>query len=142
MDYGGDVSVEECWSSLGSDEGATLIDVRTRAEWTFVGVPHLEPSMKPLVGVEWQSFPAMQVDDRFAERLAGELDALGVTKESKLYFLCRSGVRSLAAARVMTAQGYSLSYNVAGGFEGDPDDQGHRGKRNGWKASGLPWKQS
>jgi len=59
-----------------------------------------------------------------------------------LLFLCRSGVRSRAAAIAMTAAGYSRAYNIAQGFEGDPDAERHRGNKNGWKASGLPWKQT
>jgi rhodanese-related sulfurtransferase len=51
-------------------------------------------------------------------------------------------VRSRAAAVAMTGAGYSRAYNIAGGFEGDPDAERHRGNRNGWKASGLPWKQT
>jgi rhodanese-related sulfurtransferase len=57
-------------------------------------------------------------------------------------FLCRSGVRSRAAAIAMTRAGFSRAYNIAGGFEGDLDGERHRGAANGWKAAGLPWKQT
>jgi rhodanese-related sulfurtransferase len=91
--------------------------------------------------IEWQSFPDQSVDPHFAERLAAELKALGVTQEDNLFFICRSGSRSLAAARAMAAMGFDACHNVAGGFEGPLDDERHRGSVDGWKASGLPWLQ-
>jgi hypothetical protein len=65
--------------------------VRTRAEWTYVGIPDLGPIGKRAVLVEWQTFPDQTVDARFVERLAGELKALGVQPDDDLYFICRSG---------------------------------------------------
>ena len=76
-----------------------------------------------------------------AERLAGELRALGVQFDDDLFFICRSGSRSLAAAKAMAAAGYRACHNVAGGFEGPLDDDSHRGSVGGWKAAGLPWIQ-
>jgi rhodanese-related sulfurtransferase len=92
--------------------------------------------------VEWQTFPDQAIDPRFAERLAGELKALGVELEDDLFFICRSGSRSLAAAKAMAAMGYRACHNVACGFEGPLDDGRHRGALAGWKAAGLPWQQS
>lgn len=142
MTYGGDVSPQECWLLLQKKQGAVLVDVRTRAEWTFVGVPDLEGGMIPIIGQEWQVFPQMEVDSRFAEVLKEKLDGVGAGPDTEISFLCRSGVRSLAAARAMTAAGYTKAYNITGGFEGDPDEYGHRGNVNGWKAAGLPWRQN
>jgi rhodanese-related sulfurtransferase len=79
------------------------------------------------------------LDPRFAERLAGELKALGVQLDDDLFVICRSGRRSLAAAKAMA--GYRACHNVAGGFEGPLDDERHRGYVGGWKAAGLPWHQ-
>lgn len=141
MDYGGDVSPRECWTKLQSGSGTVIIDVRTRAEWAYVGLPSLDQGMVPIVGQEWQVFPEMTVDPDFAATLKRTLDEIGATTDTELCFLCRSGVRSLAAARAMTALGYSKTFNIVGGFEGDPDEYGHRGNRNGWKADGLPWRQ-
>ena len=138
-DYAGDIAPDEAWEKMR--EGAVLVDVRTRPEWTFVGTVAPEPDMPAPVGLEWQSYPAMQVDGDFARKLAGEIEAQGGDRDTPLVFLCRSGVRSLAAARAMSAAGYAESYNIAGGFEGDPDGEGHRGRVNGWKAAGLPWRQ-
>ena len=137
-----DVDVETTWQGLVSRPKSQLIDVRTRAEWTYVGLPDLGSIGKRPVLVEWQTFPDQAIDPRFAERLIGELKALGVEKDADLYFICRSGGRSLAAAQVMAELGYRACHNVAGGFEGPLDDDRHRGSVSGWKAVGLPWLQS
>ena len=136
-----DVDVEMAWKTLHSQPRSQLVDVRTRAEWTYVGIPDLGPLGRRAVLVEWQTFPDQAVDARFAERLAGELKALGVQPEDDLFFICRSGSRSLAAAKAMAALGYRACHNVAGGFEGPLDNERHRGSAGGWKAAGLPWLQ-
>ena len=135
------VDVETTWQRLVSLPGSQLVDVRTRADWTYVGIPDLGPIGKRCVLVEWQTFPDQTVDPRFAERLAGELKALGTQLDHDLFFVCRSGGRSLAAAKAMSQAGYRACHNVAGGFEGPLDDEGHRGSVGGWKAAGLPWRQ-
>jgi rhodanese-related sulfurtransferase len=136
-----DVDVEMVWTTLQSSPRSQLVDVRTRAEWTYVGIPDLAPVGKRTVLVEWQTFPDQAIDPRFAERLEGELKALGVQKDDDLFFICRSGSRSLAAAKAMAAMGYRACHNVACGFEGPLDDGRHRGSLAGWKATGLPWQQ-
>jgi rhodanese-related sulfurtransferase len=135
------VAVEAAWQALKSRAQSQLIDVRTRAEWSYVGIPDLGSLSKRAVLVEWQTFPDRTVDPRFVERLAGELKALGVKLDDDLFFICRSGGRSLAAAEAMAAMGYRACHNVAGGFEGPIDDERHRGTVGGWKAAGLPWLQ-
>ena len=100
------VDVEETWQLLAARVGSQLIDVRTRAEWAYVGIPDLGPLGKRAVLVEWQTFPDQTVDPRFAERLASELGALAVQLDDDLFFICRSGSRSLAAAKAMAAAGY------------------------------------
>jgi rhodanese-related sulfurtransferase len=137
-----DVDVGTTWEGLTSSPRSQLVDVRTRAEWTYVGIPDLGSLGKRPVLVEWQTFPDQAVDPRFAERLAGELKALGVQLDDDLFFICRSGSRSLAAAKAMAAGGYRKCHNVADGFEGPLDDERHRGSASGWKAAGLPWQQS
>jgi rhodanese-related sulfurtransferase len=132
--------VEAVWKTLQSSPRSQLVDVRTRAEWTYVGIP-VGPVGKRTVLVEWQTFPDQAVDPRFAERLAGELKALGVQLDDDLFFICRSGSRSLAAAKAMAAAGYRACHNVACGFEGPLDDERHRGSVRGWKAASLPWQQ-
>jgi len=136
-----EVDVASAWSALQGNPRSQLVDVRTRAEWTYVGIPDLGPLGKRTVLVEWQTFPDQSVDPRFAERLANELQALGVQVDDDLFFICRSGSRSLAAARAMASAGYRACHNVTEGFEGPLDDDRHRGSLSGWKAIGLPWLQ-
>ncbi|GGE22144.1 hypothetical protein GCM10011390_46880 [Aureimonas endophytica] len=139
--YEDDVTAGDCWSVLSSDPDAFLIDVRTSAEWNYVGVPSAPQDARPPVLIEWQSYPAMAVDLSFAARLGQHVLENGGTHESRLYFLCRSGARSMASAAAMTAEGFRHCYNVLDGFEGPVDGQGHRGTVAGWKAAGLPWRQ-
>lgn len=140
--YAGDVPALEAFEALSSEPQAMLIDVRTKAEWGYVGIPDLSSIGKEILLVEWQSYPAMAVNEDFADVLAEELTRRGVGSETALFFLCRSGVRSLAAAKAMTAEGFDRCFNITGGFEGPMDEQRHRGEVDGWKAAGLPWVQS
>jgi rhodanese-related sulfurtransferase len=135
------LSVEETWARLGRDRDSVLIDVRTSAEWAFVGVPDLSSIGKRLVQVEWQGFPDNRVNTAFVDEAAAALTANGANKDSELFFICRSGGRSLSAARSMAAAGYTRCRNVAEGFEGPLDPERHRGRLGGWKAKGLPWGQ-
>ena len=136
MSYAGDVTPEQAWAALRDEPGAVLVDVRTRAEWSYVGLPDLGPIGKEVVLVEWQSFPDGRVNDGFVE----QLEAAGVGREQSVYFLCRSGVRSISAAEAATAAGWAESRNVLDGFEGPHDAQRHRSVA-GWKVAGLPWVQ-
>lgn len=137
MNYAGDVTPEQAWDDLRANPRAVLVDVRTQPEWAFVGVPDLSAAGKQPALISWQIYPEMQRNPGFE----AEVEKLGLDRDGPIYFLCRSGVRSKAAAIAMTGAGYQACFNVAGGFEGDPDDQRHRGSVNGWKASGLPWMQ-
>lgn len=137
-DYAGDVSTTEAWNHLSNDPNAQLIDVRTQPEWSFVGTPDLGKLGKRPLFVSWQMYPEMSINPRFADELRGQ----GIAAGQPLYFICRSGARSRAAAKAMTATGLGPCYNVAGGFEGDLDADKHRGRLGGWKASGLAWVQS
>jgi rhodanese-related sulfurtransferase len=132
--YRGDILPAEAFQRLQANPNAVLVDVRTQPEWTFVGVPMIER----LVRVCWQMFPQMEVNARFAD----EIEGLGLPKETEILCICRSGARSASAAATLTNAGYSNCWNVAQGFEGDKDGDGHRGRINGWKAAGLPWVQS
>ena len=131
------VAPQQVWAALKSDPAARLVDVRTPAEWTYVGLPDLSESGHDPVLIPWQLFPSMQVNADFMHQL-GEA---GLTPDHKIYFLCRSGVRSLAAAQEAVQAGYHHAYNIADGFEGPPDEHGHRGHLSGWKAEHLPWRQ-
>jgi rhodanese-related sulfurtransferase len=132
-----DVTPAEAWTALKTDPAAVLVDVRTDAEWNFVGVPELAAIGKQAVLIPWQVFPTMQVNGHFTEHLR----KAGITAESKVYYLCRSGARSLAAGQAAQGAGFPHAFNVADGFEGPVDAEGHRGGVAGWKAEGLPWRQ-
>lgn len=140
--YAGDVDPAEAWSSLSSDGNAVLVDVRTRAEWSFVGLPSLAAVGKQPITLEWQVFPSMTVNPDFVEVLDSALTKAGIGRDAPIYFLCRSAVRSRHAAIAMTAAGWTRCFNIAEGFEGGLDGEGHRGRVAGWKARGLPWTQS
>lgn len=141
MRYAGDISVDDCWKRLNSDKTSQLVDVRTVPEWNFVGVPVLQSIDKSTLFVEWQRYPDMQVNSDFVGQVIAGLEERGSSAASEVFMLCRSGVRSIAAAEAITAAGYGAVYNVTGGFEGDKDSNGHRGNQNGWKKAGLPWRQ-
>ena len=127
----------ETWEALRTNPQAQLVDCRTEAEWNFVGVPDLSDAGKETVLIAWQVYPSMQRDPAFEDRLK----RVGLTPDHHIYFICRSGVRSLAAAEAARAAGFQHVYNVAAGFEGPVDRDGHRGLAAGWKADGLPWLQ-
>lgn len=136
-----DVSVLDVWERLEADKLAQLVDVRTRPEWAFVGVPDISGLGRRVLMIEWQTFPDNRVDADFAERLSGMLEAAGMKKDAGLFFICRSGARSRSAAEAMAAAGYARCHNVAEGFEGPLDPNRHRGNLAGWKSAGLPWVQ-
>ena len=140
-EYGGDVSPDEAMAMLKDGKDAVLVDVRTQAEWSFVGVPDLSSLGRDPIFLEWQSYPTMAVDTDFTRRLEGELQRRGTPRDAPVLFLCRSGARSRSAAQALTAAGYSRCLNIAGGFEGGPDPSRHRGTIEGWKAQALPWTQ-
>ena len=140
--YAGDVSAAEAYSLLERDKSAVLVDVRTKAEWTYVGVPNLSKIGKQTVLLEWQEFPSMAVNREFAARLDEILRQGGAGPDTPILFLCRSGGRSRAAAIAMSLSGRRRCFNIGNGFEGPLDDKRRRGVLDGWKAQGLPWTQS
>ena len=134
--YKGDITPPEAWDLLGNDEKATLVDVRTFAEWKCVGITNLSSLDKDGVYIEWVNFPEGAPNINFIKELE---DAIP-NREAPIYFLCRTGVRSVGAAIAATEAGYKNCYNILEGFEGGPDDEGHRGRVSGWQGRGLPWK--
>ncbi|AXS38983.1 rhodanese-like domain-containing protein [Breoghania sp. L-A4] len=140
--YAGDKTATATYQDLVDNPSAVLIDVRTRAEWTFVGIPDIRGLDREPVLVEWQQFQGQPTASDFVTTLGDELAKRGVEKSDPLYFLCRSGARSLSAAIAMTQAGFTQCYNITDGFEGPLDADGHRGSVGGWKQSNLPWVQS
>jgi rhodanese-related sulfurtransferase len=136
--YAGDLTPAEAYRMLVADPGAVLVDVRTAAEWTYVGLPDLSSLGRTTLRAQWQSFPDGAPNPGFLD----ELSAAGVSTAAPVLFICRSGARSASAAVAATQAGYTHAYNVSDGFEGPLDETSHRGSRAGWKAAGLPWRQS
>lgn len=139
-----EIGPQEAWDRLASDSAARLVDVRTRAEWSFVGVPDLSGLGGQTILIEWKSFPTMAHNENFVSELQA---ALADAPASQILFICRSGARSLEAARAVAeamagTAGAPQCINVAEGFEGDLNSAAHRGQTNGWKAKGLAWRQS
>ena len=130
------VPPRQVWETLKQNPDAQLVDVRTDVEWNFVGVPDLAGAGKEAVLIPWQVYPSMQVNSAFGD----QLKQAGFTPQHHI-FLCRSGVRSVAAAKAAQAAGFPHTYNIVDGFEGPADADGHRGTEAGWKAEGLPWRQ-
>ncbi|MDT5174084.1 MAG: hypothetical protein QOG37_1335 [Mycobacterium sp.] len=137
MSYAGDITPLEAWKVLSDNPDAVLVDVRTDAEWRFVGVPDLSSLGRDVVYIEWNKSNG-QHNDQFLAELQDKIPA--GEGERPVVFLCRSGNRSIGAAEVATAAGITPSFNVLDGFEGQLDAHGHRGD-TGWRAVGLPWKQ-
>ncbi|MBN9081070.1 MAG: sulfurtransferase [Rhizobiales bacterium 62-17] len=131
-----EVTPLQAWQALLAQPMARLVDVRTEPEWLYVGEPDLARAAQPLLKLSWRLFPAMAISENFLDHLRAQ-----VSREDSLFFLCRSGGRSLEAARAAASIGFAYAYSVAGGFEGPANDQGHRGAREGWKFAGLPWRQ-
>lgn len=136
MTYAGDVTPAQAWERLSADPSAVLVDVRTAAEWSYVGLPDLSGLGRQVVTVEWQTYPSGRPNEAFLTQLA----EAGLERGTTAFYLCRSGVRSIAAAEAATAAGLGTAYNVLEGFEGPHDAHGHRSVA-GWKVAGLPWRQ-
>ena len=128
--YKGELLPQEAFDLMRLAPGAKLVDVRTRAEWDWVGrVPHA-------VEIEWNQYPGGVRNPNFVAELKRQVD-----HEALVMFLCRSGVRSVGAATAATEAGFGDCYNVLEGFEGDKDANGHRNTIGGWRKAGLPWIQ-
>jgi rhodanese-related sulfurtransferase len=136
MSYEGDLTPQEAWDMLASNPKAVLVDVRTKEEWSAVGVPDTSPLGRPAVFVQWSTYP----DDEPNPMFIDELRTAGLEPGIPLLIICRSGHRSIAAAIEATEAGFGPCYNVLEGFEGAADDDGRRSWQ-GWKVLGLPWRQ-
>jgi rhodanese-related sulfurtransferase len=130
LPYEGALLPAEAFALLQQAPGAKLVDVRSRAEWDWVG------RIPGAIEIEWQTYPGMRTNPDFLSYLESQVDT-----EALVMFLCRSGGRSHQAAATATQSGYPDCYNILEGFEGDKDATGHRGAKGGWKAAGLPWVQ-
>jgi rhodanese-related sulfurtransferase len=131
LSYFGALTPLEAYALLATNPRAHLIDVRTRAEWDYVG------RVPGSTLIEWNTYPSGARNPEFLEQLQGAVE----DRQAPLLFICRSGQRSDSTARVAAAAGYSMAFNVLEGFEGAKDREGHRGTLGGWRKAGLPWVQ-
>ncbi|MBY0390875.1 MAG: rhodanese-like domain-containing protein [Mycobacterium pseudokansasii] len=139
MSYAGDLTPFEAWTMLSDNPEAVLVDVRTAAEWHFVGVPDLSSLGRDVVYIEWNTVDGAR-NPNFVAALQDAIAPAEGPGERPVVFLCRSGHRSIGAAEAATGAGITPAYNVLDGFEGHLDAEGHRGVV-GWRAIGLPWRQ-
>jgi rhodanese-related sulfurtransferase len=139
--YAGDLGPKQSWDLMAKEPQAQLVDVRTQAEWNFVGVPDLTGLDRRVLFCEWQRFPS-GTNPNFLDEMQNALARSNYRKGAPLLFLCRSGARSRAAAIAMTQAGFGPCFNIQDGFEGALDSERHRGTAAGWKAEGLPWVQT
>lgn len=133
--YCGEITPLEAFQYLAK-EGGMLVDVRTVPEWQFVGMPDLDGCKGQLLAISWKVYPEMAENAKFLDHL----ESAGVALDTPLFFMCRGGGRSSSAANAASQAGYRYCFNVATGFEGAADPQGHRGRMSGWQGSDLPWK--
>jgi len=123
---------KQSWALLQENSAAVMVDVRTAIEHSFVGCP---PNA---IHIAWKEFPAMQANEQFVAQVEEKV----IDKNAPVLLLCRSGVRSVAAANALEAAGFTRLINIVEGFEGALDDDKHRGNIDGWRFHGLPWQQS
>ncbi len=123
---------KNAWTLLSSDSAAVLLDVRDRTEYAFVGHP------KGAVNIPWKEAPDWKANSLFVDEVRQRIPS----HDTPVLLLCRSGQRSLDAAKALATAGYNNLTNVEEGFEGPLDPDKHRGTLGGWRFHGLPWEQS
>lgn len=129
LPYSGLLTPVEAFYLSQHAPGAYIVDVRSHAELDLIGV------VEPAVNIEWQTYPGWRANPDFIAQLRASVDP-----EALVMFMCRTGGRSNSAAITAQAAGYSEVFNILEGFEGEKNELGQRGHKNGWKVAGLPWK--
>lgn len=131
------IKPEQAWQLLQDDSRAVLIDVRSSMEFLFVGHP------KGAINIPWIDEPDWDINPNFVNQIQATLkktDASNISSRPVL-LICRSGIRSLEAGETLFQAGFTLVYNIIGGFEGPRDAENHRSTLGGWRYQGLPWEQ-
>lgn len=123
---------KQCWQFMQDNPSAVMVDVRTAIEHSFVGHP------PGALHIAWKEFPGMKLNESFI----GQIKQAVPDKATPVLLLCRSGQRSVDAAKALEAEGYRHLVNIVEGFEGPLDENKHRGNLGGWRFHGLPWEQS
>ena len=131
------ISSQECFEKLSIEVHSHLIDVRTKPEWVYVGVPDLSSINKNVIFISWQVYPEMEINKFFENQVLES----NIQKDNNLYFICRSGNRSYSAAESLASRGFSNCFNVIDGFEGKLNHKHQRALIDGWQFNNLPWKQ-
>ena len=136
--YTGDVQPKDAYQYLSHYRDAAMVDVRTPEEWQSVGVPDLADTGHTLHCISWKTYPNMKKNPDFIVHLTNAVP----DKKTPIFFICRSGGRSMDAAIAASSEGWRCCFNVMGGFEGEPDPGSQRRETQGWKALKLPWCQT
>lgn len=123
---------QQSWDVLQQNADAVIVDVRTKIEHTFVGHPI------GAIHIPWKEAPGWQINPDFVAQVQNAVP----NRNAPVLLLCRSGQRSLDAARALEQAGYRHLINILDGFEGPLDDRKHRGNLGGWRFQGLPWEQT
>ncbi len=131
------ISSKQCFERLSEESSSYLVDVRTKPEWMFVGLPDLQSLNKQTICVSWHVYPEMEINVNFES----EILKSGINKQDTVFLICRSGQRSSDAAKFLASRGFINCCNVDDGFEGETGPEHQRSTVNGWKYSKLPWKQ-
>jgi len=134
-----EVNPFQAWEILQADSSSVLVDVRSRFEYEYVGHP------ETAINIPWKELPDWKLDPDFVEKVRQQLQAIPgrkvVPEAMTILMICRSGQRSMAAAVRLVESGFAKVLNIAEGFEGGLDGEGHRGTISGWRYHRLPWKQ-
>ena len=131
------ISSKQCFERLSKESSSYLVDVRTKPEWLFVGLPDLQSLNKQTICVSWNLYPNMEINVNFES----EILESGINKQDVVFLICRSGNRSSDAAEFLTSRGFTNCVNLTDGFEGEIGPNHQRSTINGWKYHNLPWKQ-
>ena len=122
---------------LQNNPQALFVDVRSKAEYKYVGYPENSILIPWIDDPDWEPNP-----EEFSDLVMQELDGRENLLNTEIILICRSGFRSNEALKCLENKGFTQVSHVASGFEGDLDENDHRGNLNGWRHDGMPWSQS
>ena len=122
---------------LQNNPQALFVDVRSKAEYKYVGFPENSILIPWIDDPDWEPNP-----EAFSDLVMQELDGRENLSDTEIILICRSGFRSNEALKCLENKGFTQVSHVASGFEGDLDENDHRGNLNGWRHDGMPWSQS
>jgi len=122
---------------LQNNPQALFVDVRSKAEYKYVGYPENSILIPWIDDPDWEPNP-----EAFSGAVMQELDGRENLSDTEIILICRSGFRSNEALKCLENKGFTQVSHVASGFEGDLDENDHRGNLNGWRHDGMPWSQS